>query len=61
MIHFIQRLDKNKIQIKNAKELEDFRSNDFTFDKYSTSQITSNHDFSFTFYSNGQPKIQKAK
>ncbi len=51
--------ENKKIQIKNAKQLEDFQSNDFTFDECSTTQITSNDNFSFTFHSFDQPKIQK--
>ncbi|CAF4815125.1 unnamed protein product, partial [Rotaria magnacalcarata] len=45
------------MKIKNAKQLEDFQTSqceDFTFDQCSTSQLTSNDDFSFTFHSNDQ-------
>ncbi|CAF1016607.1 unnamed protein product [Rotaria sp. Silwood1] len=48
---------EKKIQIKNAKqfeELERSKNEDFTFDQCSTSRITSNDDFSFTFQSNDQ-------
>jgi hypothetical protein len=50
--------ENEKIQIKNAKELEDLNSHDFTFDQCSISQITSNDNFSFTFHSIDQPKHQ---
>lgn len=56
--------DNKKIQIKNAKQLEDFetsKNEDFTFDQCSTSQITSNDNFSFTFYSIDQTKLEKSK
>lgn len=49
---------EKKIQIKNAQQLEDFQSNDFTFDECSSTQITSNDNFSFTFHSLDQPKKQ---
>ncbi len=52
--------DNRKIQIKNAKELEDINSNDFTFDQCSISQITSNDNFSFTFHSNDKSKQTKS-
>ncbi len=58
MIHFIQRVLKIQKKIKNTKQLENFQYN-ITFDECSTSQITSNDDFSFTFHSLDQPKIQK--
>ena len=51
-----------KYQIKNANEFEHLQTSqydNFTFDECSTSQITSNDDFSFTFHSNDQTKIQK--
>jgi hypothetical protein len=57
----LQDSKEKKIQIKNAKQLEDFESNDFTFDECSTTQITSNDDFSFTFHSIDQPKISKSQ
>jgi hypothetical protein len=53
--------ENKKIQIKNAKELEDFNCNDFTFDECATSQITSNDNFSFTFHSIDQPNKQKSQ
>ena len=50
---------EKKHQIKNAKEFEHLQISqyeNFTFDECSTSQITSNDDFSFTFHSIDQPK-----
>ncbi|CAF3624489.1 unnamed protein product [Rotaria socialis] len=56
--------NNKKMQIKNAKQLEDFQTSqyeDFTFDQCSTSQLTSHDDFSFTFHSNDQAKSEKSK
>ncbi len=52
--------ENQKIQIKNAKQLEDLNSHDFTFDQCSISQITSNDNFSFTFHSIDQSKQTKS-
>jgi hypothetical protein len=51
-----------KPHIKSAKEFEHLQTsqdNNFTFDECSASQVTSNDNFSFTFHSNDQTKIQK--
>ena len=48
--------NEKKNPIKNAKDLEDLNSNDFTFDEYSKSDLISNDNFSFTFHSIEQPK-----
>ncbi|CAF1146796.1 unnamed protein product [Adineta steineri] len=50
--------------IKNARELEHLRiseCDDFTFNECSISQVTSNDNFSFTFHSLEQPKLQKTR
>jgi hypothetical protein len=51
---------ENKFQIKNAKELEDFQCQDFTFDQCSTNQLSSNDNFSFTFHSIDQTKFDQS-
>ncbi|CAF0733145.1 unnamed protein product [Adineta steineri] len=55
---------KQKPLIKNARELEHLRiseCDDFTFNECSISQVTSNDNFSFTFHSLEQPKLQKTR
>ncbi len=52
---------EEKLPISTAQQLEDFQCNNFTFDECSTSQITSNDHFSFTFHSNDQTDIQKSQ
>lgn len=50
-----------KIEVKTAQQLQNLHENqyeDFTFDQCSTSGLTSNDDFSFTFHSNDQTKTQ---
>jgi hypothetical protein len=53
-----------KILIKNAEELESLKTSsyeDFTFDEFSSSRITTNDNFSFTFHSIDQPKVKTSK
>ncbi|CAF1564561.1 unnamed protein product [Adineta steineri] len=55
---------EQKPLIKNARELEHLRiseCDDFTFNECSISQVTSNDNFSFTFHSLEQPKLQKTR
>ena len=59
MIHFIQQFLKIPKKIKNVKQLENFQSNEFTYDECSITKITSNDNFSFTFHSIDQPKLPK--
>ncbi|CAF1217048.1 unnamed protein product [Adineta ricciae] len=60
---------ESKFQVKNAQQLENLTKthsseqnhDDFTFDQCSISHLTSNDDFSFTFHSIEQSKLQGNK
>jgi hypothetical protein len=53
-----------KVVIQNAEQFESLKTSDyqdFTFDEFSSSRMTTNDNFSFTFHSIDQPKEKTSK
>jgi len=55
----VEESKENKFQIKTAKQLENVQCQDFTFDQCSTNDLSSKDEFSFTFHSIDQTKIER--